>query len=142
MTIVRTRIAASAAAFLLLAACAAPAGAPEASPPDASPSRPPVETQPASTSPDPTVSAPDGIPQAAWDEIMDDLSRRVDGQVADATVVKAEPMTWNDGSLGCPQAGQGYTQALVDGFHVILEVDGREFDYRVGAGADVQLCET
>ena len=55
-------------------------------------------------------------------------------------VVKAEPMTWNDGSLGCPAPGQVYTQALVEGFHVILEVDGREFDYRVGAGSDVRLC--
>ena len=105
MTIARTRIATAAAAFLLLAACATPAGAPEASTPDASPSRSPFETVPASPSADAAPDAPDGLPQVAWDEIMDDLSRRVDGPVGDATVLKAEPMTWNDGSLGCPQAG-------------------------------------
>ncbi len=49
--------------------------------------------------------------------------------------------TWNDGSLGCPQPGQLYTQALVDGFQVVLEVDDEQFDYRVGSGTDVRLCE-
>ena len=72
---------------------------------------------------------------------MEDLARRVDEPVVSATLVSAGPMTWNDGSLGCPEPGQGYTQALVEGFHVILEVGGREFDYRVGGGADVRLCE-
>ena len=48
--------------------------------------------------------------------------------------------TWNDGSLGCPQPGELYTQALVDGFQVLLEVDGEEFDYRVGSGTAVHLC--
>jgi hypothetical protein len=136
-----TRIAKATASLLLLAACAAPAGAPEASSPDASSSPSPIETEPASASPDPAASAPDGVPQAAWDEIMEDLASRVDGPLAGATVVKAERMNWNDGSLGCPQPGQVYTQALVDGFQVILEVDGREFDYRVGAGSVVHLCE-
>jgi hypothetical protein len=136
-----TRIAIATASLLLLAACAAPAGAPEASSPDASSSPSPHETEPVSTSPDPAVSAPEGVPQAAWDEIMEDLAPRVDGSLADLTVVKAERTNWNDGSLGCPQPGQVYTQALVDGFQVILEVVGREFDYRVGAGSNVRLCE-
>ena len=141
MIIARTRIATAAAALLLLAACAAPAGAPEASAPDASPSQTPFETVPASASADPAPDAPEGVPQAAWDAILEDLSRRADDPVADAMVVKAEPMTWNDGSLGCPQPGQVYTQALVEGFHVILEVDGREFDYRVGAGRTSACAE-
>jgi len=46
-----------------------------------------------------------------------------------------------DGSLGCPEAGQAYTQALIDGYQVILEVDGERYDYRVGSGASVRLCE-
>ncbi len=49
--------------------------------------------------------------------------------------------TWNDGSLGCPEPGELYTQALVDGFQVVLEIDGERFDYRVGSGTDVRLCE-
>lgn len=73
--------------------------------------------------------------------IIQDLSRRLGEQVTDPTIVSAEPMTWNDGSLGCPEPGQLYTQALVDGFQVVLEIDGAEFDYRVGSATDVRLCE-
>ena len=50
-------------------------------------------------------------------------------------------MTWPDGSLGCPQPGQVYTQALVDGYHVVLDADGDELDYRVGSGGSFNLCE-
>ena len=63
------------------------------------------------------------------------------GGPSDPEVVSAEAVTWNDGSLGCPEAGQAYTQALVDGYQVILEVDGERYDYRVGSGASVKLCE-
>ncbi|WP_418605475.1 hypothetical protein [Georgenia sp. SUBG003] len=49
-------------------------------------------------------------------------------------------MTWNDGSLGCPEPGTVYTQALVDGYHVVLEAGGERYDYRVGGAADVRLC--
>ena len=61
--------------------------------------------------------------------------------VVDPTVISVVGMTWNDGALGCPQPGGVYTQALVEGFQVVLEVDGEEFDYRVGRGTDVHLCE-
>ena len=87
------------------------------------------------------AEAPEGLPEAAWMAIIQDLSRRLGEQVTDPTIVSAEPMTWNDGSLGCPEPGQVYTQALVDGFRVVLEIDGAEFDYRVGSGTDVRLCE-
>ena len=68
-------------------------------------------------------------------------SRRLGEPVIDPTVISAVAKTWNDGSLGCPQPGELYTQALVDGFQVVLEIDGEGFDYRVGSGTDVRLCE-
>ena len=136
----RLRIPSALAAILALTACASSAVPSEASPSEAPSSRPPAETVQPSASAASVPDAPDGIPQAVWDAIIEDLSGRTDEPVASATVVMAEPMTWNDGSLGCPVAGQVYTQALVDGYHVVLEVDGQEYDYRVGAGDDVRLC--
>jgi hypothetical protein len=56
------------------------------------------------------------------------------------TVISAEPVTWGDGSLGCPQPGMMYTQALVDGYRVIVDAGGEQLDYRVGNG-QVRLCE-
>ena len=86
------------------------------------------------------TSAPEGIPDAVWAAILADLERQTGGP-SDPEVVSADAVTWNDGSLGCPEAGQAYTQALVDGYQVILEVDGERYDYRVGSGASVRLCE-
>jgi hypothetical protein len=86
------------------------------------------------------TSAPEGIPDAAWAAILADLERQTSGPSA-PEVVSADAVTWNDGSLGCPEAGQAYTQALVDGYQVILEVDGERYDYRVGSGSAVKLCD-
>jgi hypothetical protein len=86
------------------------------------------------------TSAPEGIPDTVWAAILADLERQTGGP-SDPEVVSADAVTWNDGSLGCPEAGQSYTQALVDGYQVILEVDGERYDYRVGSGPDVKLCD-
>lgn len=72
---------------------------------------------------------------------MADLQARLEDPAAAVTTVSAESVTWPDGSLGCPEPGQMYTQALVDGYQVIVEVGGTRYDYRVGSGTDVRLCE-
>jgi hypothetical protein len=136
-----SRRAAPLAALLLLVACAAPAGAPSASATESAASRPPFETVTPSPSDDAAAGGPEGLPEAAWKAIVDDLSRRLGEPVVDPTVVNAVAKTWNDGSLGCPQPGELYTQALVEGFQVVVEVDHEQFDYRVGGGTDVRLCE-
>ncbi len=53
-----------------------------------------------------------------------------------------EEVTWRDGSLGCPQPGMAYTQALVNGSRLILEAEGREWHYHSGGGRDPFLCLT
>ena len=55
--------------------------------------------------------------------------------------MSVEAVTWNDGSLGCAKPGEMYTQALVDGFRVVVEVNGREYDYRVPRDGEPRLCE-
>jgi hypothetical protein len=40
-----------------------------------------------------------------------------------------EPVTWPDGSLGCPQPGRMVTQALVSGWRIQFEADGRVHEY-------------
>lgn len=44
-------------------------------------------------------------------------------------------VTWTDGSLGCPEPGVGYTQALVPGYQLVLAVDGELASYHSGGGA-------
>ena len=49
-------------------------------------------------------------------------------------------VTWSDGSLGCPQAGMHYTQALVPGYQLILEVDGERASYHAGRDQQFRYC--
>lgn len=71
-----------------------------------------------------------------------DLVSRIAVEEADIEVLKAEEITWSDGSLGCPKPGVSYTQALVDGFQVILFADGRAYDYHAGSDAKPFICSS
>lgn len=65
-----------------------------------------------------------------------DLASRLQIDPALIEVVVAERVTWPDGSLGCPQPGRFYTQALVEGFRVVLGTGGRTRVYVYHAGSD------
>lgn len=106
-------------------------------------SRPPFGTiPPLESGPLPSGDVAD-VPDAAWQAVLDDLSNRLGRTIDDPTVVMAGAVTYNDGSLGCPEPGQMYTQALVDGYRVVLEVNGEQYDYRIGRSASaLKLCES
>lgn len=59
----------------------------------------------------------------------------------DVVLRRVEEVTWSDGSLGCAEKGTTYTQALVDGHRIVLEVDGREYEFHDGRGRAPFLCE-
>lgn len=59
----------------------------------------------------------------------------------DIRVLLAERVTWNDGAMGCPEPGGMYTQALVDGYRILLSVDGAEWAYHGQDGQDPFHCE-
>lgn len=70
-----------------------------------------------------------------------DLAKRLEVDQSDVTLVAQEEVTWRDGSLGCPEPGMAYTQALVDGTLVILEVDGTQYEYHGALNEDPTYCE-
>ena len=67
------------------------------------------------------------------DLVADAAERTGEGTWKRSTSSRPGAVTWNDGSLGCPEPGMFYTQALVDGYHVILQAGDEELDYRVSA---------
>ena len=69
-----------------------------------------------------------------------DAARRTGLAPAALELVRAEPVTWGDGSLGCPQPGMGYTQALVPGYRVRLRGPAGELDYHASARGALLLC--
>ncbi len=56
-------------------------------------------------------------------------------------VLSAASVRWNDGSLGCPEPGRSYTQAVVDGYRVIVRVRDLELDYRVNGRGRFRICQ-
>jgi len=55
-------------------------------------------------------------------------------------VVSAGAVTWSDGSLGCPQPGMMYTQALVPGYRIRIQAGPRVLDYHASARGQLLLC--
>ncbi len=56
------------------------------------------------------------------------------------TVVSVENVRWNNGALGCPQPDMAYTQAIVEGYRIVLEHDGKRHAFHGRTGADPFLC--
>lgn len=111
---------------------------PDSTLPKPTPSLPPVETVPPSEPP-PAVMGE--VPADLLEAIMADAESRMTTKGA-LTVVRAEFVTWSDGSLGCPEPGVMYTQALVDGYWVVLDAGGSHMDYRVTSKGTFKLCES
>ncbi|MDL9979478.1 hypothetical protein [Microbacterium candidum] len=61
--------------------------------------------------------------------------------IEDVVVVSYDDVTWRDGSLGCPRPGLMYTQALVEGYRIVLRVGGRELHYHGRRGAQSFRCD-
>jgi hypothetical protein len=69
-----------------------------------------------------------------------DLAGRLRVPPDSIEIVSAEVVTWPDGSLGCPEPGVSYTQALVEGSKVALRHDDRVFMYHAGEDDQPFLC--
>lgn len=94
-----------------------------------------------SASSEPPAVGQEQPPRDVLDPVVADAAERVGVDPAAVTVVSATAVEWTDGSLGCPQPGMGYTQALVSGFQIIVQAGGRTLDYRVRGPGDFRLCE-
>lgn len=106
-------------------------------------------------SPRPSISVPpmDAVPsddeEPMTGEVPEDLLADILAEAASQAgvdpsaveVIVAEEVTWSDGSLGCPEEGMSYTQALVPGYRVVVDVDGEELNFHASQRGGFQLCE-
>lgn len=101
-----------------------------AAPPAASPTLRPAPTNlPALVpTPEPPIVGP--VPPELLQAIIADLTGRTGANPADVTVIQAEAVEWPDGSLGCPKPGEAYLQVITPGYKVVLELAGKQHDYR------------
>ena len=78
--------------------------------------------------------------QSAIDAALTDAVRRTGFKKTELEVLSAEAVTWPDGSLGCPQPGMMYTQALVPGFRIRVRAGTETLDYHAGRGGAPMFC--
>ena len=74
-------------------------------------------------------------------QAKEDLAGRLGVPMSEIELLKIEEVTWRDGSLGCPQPGMMYTQALINGSLILLDHDGTLYQYHSGRGGAPFLCE-
>jgi len=123
------------AATIVVAACTAGSGTGGSNVPE-----PSLASEGPSGEPAPSDGAV-ALPASIIDPIVADAAGRLGVDPADVRVVDAHEETWSDGSLGCPEPGMMYTQALVDGYQVIVEANGTRLDYRGSGPGQFRICE-
>lgn len=82
------------------------------------------------------------VPTHLMDQVFAHAQDHTGVAASAMTVLRAESVTWPDGSLGCPEPGMSYTQALVPGYWVELSVDDAVLDYRLSERGGIKLCES
>lgn len=122
----------AAALLMILVGCSTPGG--DVTNPT-TPGRPSFQT----AGPLPSAGTPVDLTDAQLAGIRADLDGR--GVTGQFRVNSATSVTWPDGSWGCPEPGQMYTQALVAGVHALVTAEGTSYDYRFGTGPTPRLCK-
>lgn len=141
------------AALVLAAGCGeeAPSADPGSDEPDESESDDPDSDEPESDdgSDDPDDGADDPDEGAededsplgvATEQALRDAADRAGVDPEDVEVIEAEEVTWSDGAIGCPEPGNTYTQALVEGYRIVVEVDGERMHYHAAEGEEASYC--
>lgn len=82
------------------------------------------------------------VPIELMDMLIADLVERQGVSPSSIEVIRAEAVVWNDGSLGCPKPGVVYTQSLVNGYWVVIQAEGVDYDYRVSDTGYFLLCDS
>ena len=81
------------------------------------------------------------VPGEVLEAIVADAADRAGVEREEVDITIAEAVTWSDGSLGCPEPGMMYTQALVPGYRVVVEAVGAELNYHAAQSGDFRYCE-
>jgi hypothetical protein len=69
-----------------------------------------------------------------------DLAERKGIDLKSVKVSSAEAVTWRSGALGCPEPGKMYTEALVPGSVIYLQVDNMFYAYHAKFAGEPFYC--
>jgi len=80
------------------------------------------------------------MPRAVRRAVVADAAKRFNVAESAVVLVRAEQLTWSDGSLGCPEPGVAYTQVLVAGFRVDATTSAGTLTYHTDSRGRVVSC--
>ena len=84
--------------------------------------------------------APTAALHSRVEAALQDAARRTQLDAAQLRVTLAEAVTWPDGSLGCPEPGRQYSQALVAGFRIRILAGTSTLEYHGSLRGQPFLC--
>jgi hypothetical protein len=115
----------------------------------ASETPPPRTVAPPARIPDPVApqARPEGqpvaiasLPRELRRAVAEDAARRFGVGSNDVVLSNAEQVAWPDGSLGCPEPGQMYTQMIVPGYRLVASTTRGKLAYHTDQGERVIAC--
>ncbi len=138
-------------AVVLSAVVLAGSGCGSSDTPEAGSSTPPVASPTAagagaSGTASPTSSSgadaapPDLRARPAVAAAITDAATRENVAPGEVVIAAWSPVTWADGSIGCPQKGRAYTQALVEGELLLLRVGTGLLQYNATGDGPFAYC--
>jgi predicted small lipoprotein YifL len=92
-------------------------------------------------SPETDTELDESLPMVPVDQALVEAGGEFDVDPEQIEVLVAEEVTWPDGAIGCPEPGEMYTQALVEGYRIVLDVDGEEVHYHGARDQPPFRCE-
>ncbi len=76
------------------------------------------------------------------EQIKQQLAAAIEQPASTLTLESEEPVEWNDGSLGCPEPGMMYTQAIVPGYRLTFSDGSRSYEVHTDQdGSRVIWCD-
>jgi hypothetical protein len=91
--------------------------------------------------PTPAGSAADAAAQPLVDRARQDLAQQLSLKAEDITPVGVEEVEWRNSSLGCPRPGMNYLQVITPGYRIMLEAQGKRYEYHTDQSSRVVRCE-
>jgi len=89
---------------------------------------------------EPSEAAATGVMEATIEAALHDAVRETKIERSLLQIISAKPVTWSDGSLGCPDEITKYSQSPVPGFHILIQAGTRQLEYHASADGGLVLC--
>jgi len=80
------------------------------------------------------------VPKSVRRAVVADAAKRFNVEESAVVLVRAERVTWGDGSLGCPEPGMVYTQNLVPGYVIVAKTAAGSLTYHTDSREQAKNC--